>query len=200
MTQKEQIHASLDAMLENPKAKNFLNHLIRSYFPISNVDKAWETPKGDFKCVLTKDKLFSVRDILEGIQTPEFKNDLVGFLKVSLEEKPDKENAMTKIIGEGKLGVTGKDTTTFMSYPAFQEFYDWVVTKAFKGDKHISWLLGSIRRGTLVKRAETIQDSDVQMKVSEYLKLNKAKVSTFTLGESSDFLTKLKADLESRGN
>jgi hypothetical protein len=197
---KEQIQTSLDAMLENPKAKNFLNHLVRSYFPIANVEKVWETPKGDFKCVLTRDKLFSVRDILEGVKTPEAKNELVDFLKVSLEERPNKENASTKLINDGKLGVTGKDTTTFMSYPAFQEFYDWVVTKAFKGDKHISWLLGSIRRGTLVKRAETIQDSDVQMKVSEYMKLNKTKVATFTLGESSDFLTKLKADLEASGN
>ncbi len=28
---KEQIETSLDAMLENPKAKTFLNHLVRAF-------------------------------------------------------------------------------------------------------------------------------------------------------------------------
>jgi hypothetical protein len=45
---QEKIHASLDAMLENPKAKTFLNHLIRSYMPITNVEKVWDTPKSNF--------------------------------------------------------------------------------------------------------------------------------------------------------
>jgi hypothetical protein len=29
---QEQIHASLDKMLANPKSRNFLNHLVRKYF------------------------------------------------------------------------------------------------------------------------------------------------------------------------
>ena len=78
---QEEIHVSLDAMLANPKSKNFLNHLVRSYMPITNVEKVWETPKGDFKCVLTKEQLFSSQDILEGIHTEEFKTQFMDNLK-----------------------------------------------------------------------------------------------------------------------
>jgi hypothetical protein len=60
---KEQIHASLDKMLENPKAKNFLNHLVRSYMPVTNVIKVMDKPEKDFKCVLTREPLVSVRCI-----------------------------------------------------------------------------------------------------------------------------------------
>ena len=143
MTQ-EQIHASLDKMLANPKSKNFLNHLVRSYLPITNVEKVWETPEKDFKCVITRDQLFSAADILKGIQTEEFKVDFMNHLK-SIFSEDKVESPMAKLIGEKKMGVTGKDTTTYMSYPAFQEFYNWVITKTLKGDKHINWLLGSIK-------------------------------------------------------
>lgn len=194
MTQ-EQIHASLETMLANPKSKNFLNHLVRAYMPITNVTKVMDTPTGDFKCVITRDKLVSVQQILEGMETEEFKADLMTSLKNMFDEKADKTTPMAKLIGERKLGVTGKDTTTFMSYPAFQEFYNWVITKSLKGDKHINWLLGSIRRAAFIERAEKIGDSDVQQKVQNYKKKGQTS-ATFTLADSSDVLSKLKAQLE----
>ena len=195
----EQIHVSLDNMLANPKAKNFLNHLVRSYMPITNVSRVVEKPRGDFKCVLTRDELLSFDDILKGIQTETFKNDMMENIKSMFDEKADKTSPMLKFIGEKKMGVTGKETTTFMSYPAFQEFYNWVITKSLKGDKHINWLLGSIRRSTFIERGEKIQDPAVQKKIDN-IKNKNAKVATFTLGDASDALLKLKANLESNGN
>ena len=53
----EQINESLDAMLVNPKAKNFLNHIVRSYFPISKRVKVQTIPEGPFKCALTTNEL-----------------------------------------------------------------------------------------------------------------------------------------------
>ncbi len=196
----EEIHNGLEAMLTNPKSKNFLNHLVRAYMPLSNVTKVMDKPKGDFKCVLTRDSLLSVEDILIGIQTDKFKEDFFTSLKTMFDEKADKTSPMSKLIGEKKLGVTGKDTTTYMSYPAFQSFYDWIITKSLKGDKHINWLLGSIRRATFIERAEKIGDSEVQNKVDNFKKANGTKAATFTLADSSDVLSKLKASLESEGN
>lgn len=189
----EEIHSSLDKMLENPKAKTFLNHLVRSYVPITNVEKVFDRPTGDFKCVLTKDTLFSIQDIFEGIQTDEFKANFMSNLKSMFDENVDKTSPMAKLIGEKKMGVTGKDTTTFMSYSAFQDFYNWVITKSLKGDKHINWLLGSIRRSTFIKRAENIDDVELQNKIN---KVNKKSTSTFTLGEASDVLSNLKKKLD----
>jgi hypothetical protein len=200
MTQPE-IHAALDKMFENPKSRNFINHLVRSYVPTSIVDKVYEKPSGNFKCAITGTPLVSVQEILEGMETEEFKNDFLTSLKSVFEEAPQTESPIKKLIGEKKLGVTGKDTTTFLSYPAFQEFYGWVITKSLKGDKHINWLLGSVRRTLFLKRAEGIADPAVQDKVAKLKKAHAPKkVTTFNLGESNDVLAQLKAKLESNGN
>lgn len=196
----EQIHASLDKMLADPKSRNFLNHLVRAYMPISNVEKVWDKPKGDIKCAISRDALVSVQEILEGLQTEEFKNNTMTYLKGLFDEKADHTTPIAKLIGDKKLGVTGKETTTFMSYPVFQEFYNWVITKSLKGDKHINWLLGSIRRSSFIERAEKINDAGVQEKVKNFKKHNnKVKSATFTLADSSDVLSQLKNKLESEG-
>jgi len=197
MTQEE-IHSILDKMLENPKSKTFINHLVRAYMPITNIQEVMDQPKGDFKCVITKDSLFSAQDIFEGIQTEEFKANFMNNLKSMFDEKADKTSPIAKLVGEKNMGVTGKDTTTFMSYLAFQEFYNWVITKSLKGDKHINWLLGSIKRSSFIERAENIQDVDVQNKIVNMKK--KKPVTTFTLGDASDILSKLKKQMDSDGN
>lgn len=198
MTQEE-IHASLDAMLTNPKTKNFLNHLVRSYIPTTNIEKVWETPKGDFKCVLTKEPLFSTQYILEGIQTEEFKQTFMDSLKSMFDENVEKQNAMVNLIGDKKMGVTGNGTTTFMSYQAAQEFYNWVITKSLKGDKHINWLLGNIRRESFIKRAETIDNTEVRDKLNK-MTSQKSHRSSFSLGDASDALLKLKQKMEGNEN
>ena len=71
----EQIKTSFDTMLATPKAKSFLNHLVRAYFPVSNVRKVMTKPEGAFKCVIGGEKLISIGEILEGMETEEFKND-----------------------------------------------------------------------------------------------------------------------------
>lgn len=197
---KEEIHNILDKMLTEQKSRNFLNHLVRSYCPITNVEKVWDKPKSEIKCALSRDTLISVQEILEGINTEEFKNDTMSYLKNLFDEKADRTTPIAKLVGEKKLGVTGKDTTTFMSYPVFQEFYNWVITKSLKGDKHINWLLGSIRRSAFIERAEKINDATVQQKVSNFHKhTKKGNTATFTLADSTDILAKLKNQLESQG-
>lgn len=191
----EEIHSSLDKMLENPKAKNFLNHLVRAYMPISNVDKVIDKPEGEFKCALSKDDLISVNEILEGIQTEQFKSDLMKSMKTMFDDNADKTTPMAKLIGEKKLGVTGKGTTTFMSVPVAQEFFNWVITKSLKGDKHINWLLGNIRRESFVKRAKNITDDKVQSTVSK-LEKKADRTATFTLGDANGALAQLKAKME----
>ena len=191
----EEIHSSLDKMLENPKAKNFLNHLVRSYMPVSNIEKVWDKPEGEFKCAISKDDLISVQDIFEGIQTEEFKNDLMKSMKTMFDENADKTTPMAKLIGDKKLGVTGKGTTTYMSLPVAQEFFNWVITKSLKGDKHINWLLGNIRRESFVGRAKNINDDKVQSTVKKIEK-KADRTATFTLGDANGALAQLKAKME----
>jgi len=84
---REKIHAALDKMLETPKSKGFLNHLITAYFPITNVMKVIDKPRGEFKCVLTRDNLISFEEILEGIHSETFKNDFMTFIIPKLRVK-----------------------------------------------------------------------------------------------------------------
>jgi hypothetical protein len=198
MTQ-EQINATLDAMLENPKSKTFLNHLVRAYMPVTNVTKVIQKPKGDFKCVLTRDSLQSVTEIQSAIADEKVQAFFLENLGKALASK-ESVSELEKLIGNKKLAFTGKDTTTFMSYQATQAFIDWVITKSLNGDKHINWLLGGIRRASFIERAETIQDGGVQKKVENFKKANKPKTATFALSDSSDVLSKLKAQLEAKGN
>ena len=69
----DEINESLDAMLVNPKAKNFLNHMVRSYFPTTKRLKVETIPEGPFKCALTRNELVlnteSNRDVPEAAFT-----------------------------------------------------------------------------------------------------------------------------------
>lgn len=196
---QEQIFASLDEMLANQKTKNFLNHLIRSYVPFTKVQKVWDRPKGDFKCVITREDLFSTQDILEGIHTEEFKKNFMESLILAFDETTDKTSAVAKLVGDKKMGVSGEETTTYMSYETFQHFYDWVITKSLKGDKHINWLLSKYRREAFSSRAKNLQDVEAKAK-GERLAPPSKKQATYTLGDASSALLKIKEQLEKNEN
>jgi hypothetical protein len=176
----QEIHNSLDAMLVNTKSRNFINHLVRAYFPASKVDKVWDKPQGQFKCVLTKEPLISVQEIMSGMHTEEFKTDLMNSLRGMFDESKPKVNAIKNIVGDRLLGFTGTNTTTFMCQEALQAFYDWVVTKTLMGDKHINWLLNSITHSS--------QPSvDTQKERVEKPKKEQTKATTYSLGEVDAF-------------
>jgi hypothetical protein len=191
---KEEIFVKLDEMLNNTKKRNFLNHLVRSYVPFNKVEKVFDTPKGPFKCVLTDVKLFSIQDIFEGTQTEEFKKDLLDSLKFALDNNTPSMTPMKKLVGDRVLSVTGDKTTTFMSIEAYSLFYDWVITKSLTGNKHINWLLGDIRRESFIERAKQIDNPFIQTKVKKIEP--KRHGATYSLGSTSDALSKLKEQLE----
>lgn len=194
MTQ-EQIHTYFDNMLENPKSKNFLNHLVRAYMPISNITKVMDKPEGDFKCAITRDDLISTQEILEGIHTEEFKADFMKSLKTMFDEKADKTTPMAKLIGDKKMGVTGKNTTTFLSVSVANELINWVMTKALKGDKHINWLIGGIKHSSFIKRASSSNDNDLKRQADKIAEKND-RTAKYQLGDANDALAALKAKLE----
>lgn len=189
----EQIHSILDKMLEDSKAKNFLNHLVRAYTPSTNVEKVEVKPTGVFKCVITKEDLVCMDDILTGLETEEFKKNLDSFLKNMFIESGDKESPIKKMVGDKKLGVKGKNTNTFMSFPAYKEFKNWLAVKIVNGDKHINWLMNTIRRET---RADKPQ---INYKKPTPSPKPDIKPATYTLGDLG-VLQKLKDTLNNNDN
>lgn len=194
----EEIHAILDKMLVEQKSKSFLNHLVRAYVPIAKVNVVIETADTSFKCVLTKVALITVKGISETLQTDDAKNSFKKELKTFVtDEGINVSRSLANILGESQLAVTGRDTNTAMSYDAFQTFYDWVLKKSLEGDKHINWLLGSIRRENLAKAAK-LNDPKLEKK----LKKNTVKQTTYTLGQTTGALANLKSKMlkEEKGN
>lgn len=187
----EKIHGILDKMLENQKSRNFLNHLVKAYFPVSNIEKVFEKPTRDFKCVLTRESLISVQEIMEGVHSEEFKNNFIEHLKTIFDENSNKKNPMQELLGDKKLGFTGKNTTTFMSFTSLTAFQDWLMTKMLTGDKHINWLVNNIRRESGNFIATRTSKQAVQ-KVND-------KTATFKIGEANDVLAKLKEKMLKEG-
>ena len=178
----EQIHASLDKMLADPKSRNFLNHLVKAYFPVSNVKKVETKPTGLFKCVITREELFCTDDIIVGMQSEDAKKAFVESLKAMLTEVNGKLSYVESIIGAKKLGVTGKDTNTFMSYPAHVEFFAWLKKKILEKDKHINWLVSTIRHNAKTNHHKNHDTPPI-------------KEATYTLGDLG-VLQKLKESLK----
>ena len=194
MTQ-EQIHTYFDNMLENQKARNFLNHLVRSYMPVSNITKVSEKPEGDFKCVITRNELISTQEILDGLETQEFKDNFTKSLKVIFDENVDKNTAVEQLIGDKQIAVTGKDTTTLLSYSVARELINWITNKALTGDKHINWLIGKINHSTLVKRGHKSNNEAVKAKAQRIEDKNDNRAK-YQLGDANSALAALKAKLE----
>jgi hypothetical protein len=180
----EQIRKKLDELSENKKARTFFNHLVRAYFPVNKVEKVFSKPRGPFRCVITNEPLISTAEIVAGIHSNQFKADFHEHMKTMFDSSTDAQHPMTKLIGDKKIGVTSKDTTTNMSFSTFQIFYDWVVTRMLMGDKHISWLLKEITKNDFMDRAETINDPELQKKIKGIRK-TQPKQATFTLGDFS---------------
>lgn len=181
----EQIFKRLDEMLANPKSRNFLNHLVKAYFPIGKANRVIETPENNFKCVLTNEKLVSMNDALTIIVSDEFKTSFVDSLKVMFDESHEKKTVFKNFLGDKKLGLVGHETTTYMSYDAYLCFYDWLATKTLTGDKHINWLMSSIR----------FKDRGGDKKATSN-KNQKIVPTTFSLGEVNGALANLKKQLE----
>jgi hypothetical protein len=190
---REEVYASLDKMLENNKSRNFFNHLIRAYIPTSNINKVFDKPEGDFKCAISTDTLISTQEILEGVHTEEFKTDMMASLKTMFDDKADKTTPMAKLIGEKKLGVTGKDTTTFLSAQVAKDLVDWVTTKISIGDKHINWLMGSINQSNFGKKVNS--SNNPKKKVEKTIGQNN-RTAKFQLGDTNGALAALKAKFE----
>ena len=94
--------------------------------------------------------------------------------------------SQSKFLDGKSLGFTGKDTNTFLSLEAYQEFYDWVMVKILSGDKHIHWLLNVVKRDGISTKGESNNSSQT-------------KSASFKIGDSNSKLADLKAKLEAQG-
>lgn len=150
----EQIINKLDDIFENKKARNFLNHLVRAYFPNNNVEKIFNKPKEGFNCVITNTKLSSVNQVIGDLKDEEIKDEFFKYLHIMLNSNAKMVDSVQKLIGDEELAIQGKNTNTFMSVKTYIVFYDWVLGKFMNGDKHICWLLKGVNRNDVITKTK----------------------------------------------
>jgi hypothetical protein len=182
---KESILKALDEIFENKKARNFLNHLVRSYFPDDKVEKIFIKPKSKFKCVITNTKLVSVNDILNGVDDENTKNEFFEYLHQMFDTDLEVNESIKNLVNGRHMAVQGSKTNTYMSSQTYIVFYDWVLTKFITGDKHITWLLKGLNKEDFMERAESLTDDEVKKVLSKKKKKEGGNRATFTLGNLS---------------
>lgn len=169
----EQIQSKLDELYSNPKTKNHVNHLVRSYIPNHKLNKVEETPNKEFKCTITKIDLISYEDWLKT-------ND-------SLNGNPSLKLTVVDLMDNNELALTGRDTNTYMSYSTYKEFYKWVVNKVIAHDKHILWLIGDLKKSEFIagyKGEEVRTTNNIKNNNKNYVK-PVVERATYTLGDFS---------------
>jgi hypothetical protein len=197
----EQIHEKLDNMYNGTGSRNFINHMIRAYFPTSKVEKVWETPKGKFRCAITNEPLFSVNDAFVVINSDDTKKAFMENMKQMVIEPEKPFKALNSAIKDGlknrKMGVTGDKTDTYLALPVYHEFFSWLTNKILAGDKHINWVLRQMRDDVIInKLAEVLPEGEKEK--AEVLRKVVQKPKSATLGDL-DVLQQLKAKLEAEG-
>ncbi len=182
---------------KDEKSKSFVLHLIRAYLPVDKCQKVFEVKLADmpkFKCALTNDKLISVYEVLEGIQSEEFKNTFMNDLKIQFDEngkQVPRTPAILKITEGRIIGWQGKDTNTYLCQEAIQELFNWVATKMLQGDGKINWTIRSMQPNQPKRENKTAT-------ANTYIKQT-VKPATASLGDN-DALQALKAKFESQKN
>jgi len=175
------INKKIDEIYADKRAKNFFNHLVRAYIPAKRVTGVLEKPETiELRCVLTKELSLSVGEILGAIKLEEAKKEFNDNIKTMFDEKSDVESPLLELIGDKHLAVTGTDTRTCMTFPAYQAFNKWVVAKMLSGDKHINWLLKNVRKDSMF---HNVKKSDNKGQKKPYNNRQASKPSTFTLGD-----------------
>jgi len=195
----KKFHAHLDELYTNKKSRNFVNHLIRAYFPIGNVQKVWEGPKRGFICALTNKPLISANDLINNVSNEENRKDFLDYLYAELnDENHNIQHPIEKAMGGKELALVGKETSTYLSHPAYREFYNWLVNKLLSGDKHINWLIKNMRSESMVNSINIEDQSEDVKKVVKRLKKSVKPTKKATLGDL-DILQKLKAKMDDEG-
>jgi hypothetical protein len=179
---KETVFKNLEELYNNKKARNFFNHLVRSYFPSEKVEPVFVKANKDFNCVITRMKLSSVNQVLDGFDSKELKDELFSYIHNMLKSEVEPNEKLKEFIGDKQIAVQGEKTTTYMSAGVYMLFESWLLTKMSSGDKHIGWLLKDYKKENTVKKKKTNKKMDTKNTVKPK-KESYGGRATFALGD-----------------
>lgn len=165
--------------------KSFVNHLLKSYLPISKVQKVWDT-KPKMRCCITNMPLCSIEDVWDITHQDEMGKKLVEHMAAAFRGEntphPLKEQLKGRVIA-----YTGENTETFMCLEAVQAFIAWFQNKVLHGDKNVAWVIKGIRTKETISAIRKKLPDEADQKVIDVIekKAQHPGRATYSLGEMS---------------
>jgi len=182
-----------------PTGKNFISHLVRAYFPQGKAVRVMDSPSAPMKCAITGIGLFGIDEVYKHMTSDKGLEAFKQSMLVALDpEKHQKSNHIEEFKKGREMAIIGNKTDKYLCQDAYQVFYNWIIDKLFRDDKHISWLLKDEKNKTVFsemrKRApeEKFQKS---INTLEQVTKNPNKKASLSLGDLSA-LQELKAKFE----
>lgn len=191
----------IEKLYDDPKSKNFVNHLINAYLPIYKSTKVLEfEDKKEHKCNVCNQDLIDAGTVFQRIHgSKDFMEDSMSQLIKSVkgEEIPREERAMIKHITHGAIMAwTGKETTTYLCLNCIENLLSLVTNGLLREDKNIVWIINKMKRSEVFNhfKENPLLDREEKEKVEQIQKnIEKKKVVTFG---DLEVLQKLKAKME----
>jgi len=198
------METKIQKLYSDPKAKGFVNHLIRAYLPIHKIEKLWEWKDGQkHACNVCGQKLVTIGELFAVTQTEQFKTDFVEGLKkqISGEASVKDDNPYIKALGKDKqLGYTGQKTDTCMCHQCCQDLLDLTVNGMLCGDKNLNYQVNQMQRDQVFSHFDESPaiDDEAKAQVKEIKKRVDKDRKITTLGDL-EVLQELKKKMESNG-
>jgi len=191
---------AIQKLYEDPKSKNFVNHLIRAYLPINKPTKVWEfEDRKPHKCNVCSHDLIDLGTVIGRMQsTDEFMKDTIEHIRKGIAgvEVPREEVPIIKHITHGAIMAwQGEKTTTYLCADCIKELLDMVTTGILMGDKNIIWLTNQMKRDQVFThfKESPVLNPEEKEKVEVIKKQADKKKMTFG---DLEVLQQLKAKME----
>lgn len=192
---------AIQKLYEDPKSKNFVNHLIRSYLPINKPTKVWEfEDKKPHKCNVCSHDLIDLGTVIVRMHSSdEYMKDTIEQMRKEVcegEVIPREEKAVIKHITHGAIMAwQGEKTTTYLCADCIKELLNMVTNGILMGDKNIIWLTNQMKRDQVFThfKESPVLNPEEKEKVEVIKKQADKKKMTFG---DLEVLQQLKAKME----
>jgi hypothetical protein len=193
---------AIEKLYDDPKSRNFVNHLIMSYLPIHKATKVlgFEDNLTTHKCNVCNHELIDASTVITRMHdSKEYMSDTIEHMMKGVrgEEVAHEDIPIIKHITHGAIMAwTGEKTNTYLCLDCVKGLLEMVTNKLLQGDKNIIWITSKMRRSEVFNHftENPILDEAEKEKVHQIQKAVEKK-KTVTFGDL-DVLQKLKAKME----
>lgn len=205
---EQEVYSKIEEIYKTEKGKNFITHLIRSFYPANRssfVTFHEELGNKKLVCCITAKELFVKVDLASKVlanQNVVMEKLQLG-VKIALNEdvKPSEEllkHEQDLQDMKSYIAVSCEKSDKLMSQIAFHQLANFFSTELLRGNKHIEWLLKDERSKEYVEHGKSkgwIRNTEEERVLKKAASNMGGKSSKMSLGELS-VLQDLKSRME----